>query len=171
MNNQWCPTNPFFGKSPQIVRQEDKMRAIAIAAIVAVASGCLAGDPIGKLATRLNSQIGGLWMNGMQPSFTVASNAPPAEVVGAAAKAWRMVQGTNELAIVEIREVKLTGPLGPPWRAALLKTPSGRKILLFRSQGKDHWWTRFYDVTDDKPNKTSEHISEGRERPSENAQR
>ena len=123
---------------------------------MAVASGCLAADPIEKLATRLNSETGGLWMNGVQPSFTVASNAPPAEVIGAAAKAWRMVQGTNELTIVEIREILLTGPLGPPWRAALLKTPSGTKILLFRFQGKDHWWTRFYDVPKKEQNKPSE---------------
>lgn len=134
------------------------MRAIAIAVIMAVASGCFAGDDIDKLVTRLNSETGGLWMNGGQPSFNVASNAPPAEVIGAAAKAWRIAQGTNELTIVGIREVQLTGPLGPPWRAALLKTPSGTKILLFRFQGKDHWWTRFYDVTDDKPNHTSEGI-------------
>lgn len=134
------------------------MRAIMIVAIVAIATTCLAGDSIEALTARLNAQVGGLWINRAQPIFSISSNASATQVVAAVAQAWRIIQGTNELTIIEIREVQLKGPLGPSWKAALVECPLGRKIILFRSEGNDRWWTRFYDVEDDKPNKSSHRL-------------
>jgi hypothetical protein len=106
-----------------------------------------------KQAQKLNAEVGGLWVNGTQPSFAVPSNATPTQVVMAAAQAWRINSKTNDtLRILEIRTVPLPSVFQSHWMAALIECSSGRKILLFCPEGNDHWWTRFYDATENTPN-------------------
>ena len=125
--------------------------AIVVVCLVAGAA-CRADDAISNLTRRLNSEIGGLWMNGAQPSFALPSNSTPAQVVARAAQAWRMTQGTNgTLRILELRTVQLNGPMGSPWMAAFVECASGKRVLLFRSEGDGRWWTRFFDVEEDGP--------------------
>ena len=129
------------------------MRNVVMAICLLVGSACLADDPISNLTQRLKSQTrGGLWMNGSYPSFTMPSNSLPTQVVVRAAQAWRIVAGTNDaLRIIEMRAIELNGPSGEPLTAALVECNSGRKILLFRLEGKGQLWTRFYDVPEEKP--------------------
>lgn len=129
------------------------MRNVTIAICLLAGSMCLADDPISDLTQKLNAEVGGLWVNGMQPSFAVPSNATPTQVVMAAAQAWRINSKTNDtLRILEIRTVTLPSVFQSHWMAALIECSSGRKILLFCPEGNDHWWTRFYDANENTPN-------------------
>ena len=129
------------------------LRHVGMAICLLAGAVCVADDPISDLTERLKSQTrGGLWMNGIQPSFTMPSNSLPTQVVVKAAQAWRIVAGTNDaLRIIEMRAIELNGPSGEPLTAALVECNSGRKILLFRLEGKGQLWTRFYDVPEEKP--------------------
>ena len=104
-----------------------------------------AGDPISNLVLRLNSEIGGLWINGIQPRYDIGSNDVPRDIVVKVAKAWRECEITNSTSqIVEIRDVHISGPIGE-WKAALIDCDTGKKVLLFSHLQGGGWWTRFYD--------------------------
>jgi len=115
-----------------------------------VGASCSADDGISNLTKRLNSEAGGLWMNGTQPAFSLSSNSSPTQVVAAAVRAWRVANGTNDaVRILEVRPVQLNVTSGSPWTAVLLECAAGRKILLYCHESKDHWFTRFFDVEDE----------------------
>ena len=122
------------------------MRNVIIGICFLISSVCIADDPISNLTHRLNSEIGGMWMNGV-PRVNLPSNSTPTQVVACAARAWGITTGTNDtLRIIEIRTVQLSVGQGEPWMAAFIECASGKKILLFCYDGHDYMWARFYDV-------------------------
>ena len=121
-------------------------------------SSVFAEDSIDALATKLNSDKFGLWVNGGSPILGLSSDVSINAVID---KATHMISFGDEgkrienYSIVEIRKVDLKAQ--PNCSAALLKTNLGQKILLFKYVGTD-WWTRFFDVPQNKPNQSLEAI-------------
>jgi hypothetical protein len=106
-------------------------------------------DPIDALAQRLNA-TGGMWMNGEYPDIGLPPDAKPNEVLTQAVKMVGFDQGhIKTYQIQEIREVQLDTET---YSAALVQSNLGKKIFLFKAERNSRWWTRFYDVQEEKPN-------------------
>jgi len=121
------------------------MKLLLITLALLITDVARAEDPISNLVLRLNSEFGGLWINGTQPSYNIESNDAPREIVVKVAKAWRICEITNSTSqITEIRDVQIAGPIGE-WKAALIDCDVGLKVLLFSRLEGGRWWTRFYD--------------------------
>ena len=138
------------------------MRNIVIAICFMIGSACRADDPISNLVQSLDGM--GMWMNGPGPSFAMPANSSPTQVIMKAAQAWKIVTETKTIKILEIRTVKIKHMEGPyPWVAAIVDCNSSKKILLYQCIGTNncpdgipHWWSKFYDFEENKPNKNME---------------
>jgi hypothetical protein len=127
------------------------MRPILFVTVTALVAGCgttsapiLPADPIDRLATELSA-----------PSYTRYHNGPilklPADVSVAVVVSKVLDGQLDTYSIMEVRKVKIfwkTAPDFPEsWTGALVRTPSGKKIVLFRyDESRAEWWTGFYDL-------------------------
>ena len=108
-------------------------------------------DPIDALVEELNASHG-LWINGLYPIIELPPDAAPEEVLAQAIKLVGFSQGhIQSYQVQEIRQVQITTGLTETFSAALLQTDLGTKILIFKPEGDDRWWTRFYDVPREQP--------------------
>lgn len=125
--------------------RNDKMKPLLIALSLLISDIAKGDDLISNLVLRLNSEIGGLWINGVQPRYNIESNDTPKAVVAKIAKAWRICDITNtSRQIHEIRNVQINGPIGD-WKAVLIDCDTGMNVLLFSRLEGGGWWARFYD--------------------------
>lgn len=107
------------------------------------------GDPIAALVRQLNATHG-LWINGPSPIIRLPADAKPDAVLAQAVKMIGFDQGhIKTFTIQEIRQVQLNTGNTETYSAALLQTDLGPKILLFKPENNNNWWTRFYDVPKD----------------------
>ena len=117
-------------------------------------------DPIEQLAARLNAS-NGLWINGRYPIIELPPDAKPGEVLAQAVKMIGFDRGhIKTYAIQEVRSVQLNTGRMETYSVALIQSDLGTKILIFKPEKNNHWWTRFYDVPNDKPNQASDATSE-----------
>jgi hypothetical protein len=99
----------------------------------------VASDPIDGLVARLSASP--LWMNGLFASIRLPSAATPEQVV-----AKVLERRVESYEIIEIREVHIKGGLQDPYKAALVKTNLGQKIVLFALLRDGIWWGRMCDT-------------------------
>ncbi|HNG45530.1 MAG TPA: hypothetical protein PLO76_07105 [Elusimicrobiota bacterium] len=103
-------------------------------------------DPVDRLVAELSQKP--LWSNGTFPIVPLGAKAAPAEVLRKSFESTYLAEGQiKKFRILEIRKVRV-GKLTPEnYRAALLETDYGRKIVLFRFLGAESgWWTRIFDA-------------------------
>jgi hypothetical protein len=109
-------------------------------------------DPIDALAQELNAS-NGLWINGLYPDISLPPDATPEDVLAQAAKMSGFDQGhIKTYHIREVRQVQLNTGQMENYSAALVESDLGTKILLFKHEGNNRWWTRFYAVPHDQHN-------------------
>jgi hypothetical protein len=109
-------------------------------------------DPISALARNLNAS-NGLWVNGLSPDISLPPDATPEHVVAQAVSKSGFDQGhIKTYRIREVRQIQLNAGRMETYSAALVESDLGTKILLFRYEQTNRWWTRFYDVPDEEPN-------------------
>jgi len=131
------------------------MKNIAITLLCLVFASCAGTkttvpDPIDALAQRLNASGMGMWSNGEYPDINLSSDAKPNEVLDQAIKMFGFDQGhIKTYQIQKIRQVQLDTET---YSAALIQSDFGKKIFLFKPERNNRWWTRFYDVEEEKPN-------------------
>ncbi len=115
-------------------------------------STCHTGsDSIDRLVQKLNSDIGGLWINGTYPIIRLPANAKAEEVLAQAVKMTGFDKGNiKTYKIRKVRRIKLNAIGMENCSVALVESDLGTKIFLFRYEGKTSWWTRFYDASDNK---------------------
>jgi hypothetical protein len=103
-------------------------------------------DPISALIQKLNAS-NGLWVNGTYPYISLPPDAKPEEVISQAVKMTGFGQGhIKTYQIREVHQIQLNSGLMETFSAALVESDLGTKILLFKHEGRNRWWTRFYDV-------------------------
>jgi hypothetical protein len=93
-------------------------------------------DPIDNLVTQL-SATHGMWVNGLFPTLKLPPEASDEELLAGLA---RYIKNPR---IVTVREVTIEQG-AKPYRALLLKTEEGPRILLLQHQGSVGWWSRVY---------------------------
>lgn len=131
------------------------MKRIGIVLLCLALASCsgtktIVPNPIDTLVQRLNA-TGGMWINGEYPDISLPSDAKPNEVLTQAVEMVGFDQGhIKTYQIQEIREVQLNTET---YSAALVQSDLGKKIFLFKPERNNRWWTRFYDVEEEKPNK------------------
>jgi hypothetical protein len=146
-----------------------KIKIISLVVLVIIyCISVLAEDSIDALVTDLNSDKFGLWVNGIFPSLDLPPEASSKQVIDKAV----LMAGFDEeritsYQIVEIRRVDLKAV--PDCSAALLKTNIGEKILLFKYEGT-LWWSRFFDIPNNKPNQRLEPIASLQAHPERSAE-
>ncbi len=107
-------------------------------------------DPIDTLVAKLNTTYG-MWINGEYPPIELPSDATVEAVLAQAVNLWGFDQGhINTYRIQKVRQVLLDTET---YSAALVESDLGKKILLFKHERDNHWWTRFYDVEQEKQNR------------------
>lgn len=102
-------------------------------------------DEIDWLVANLGSSYGGFtW--GMVQSVHLPETASTEEVVSNISKRPSIDKALATYKILEIRQIRF--PLiSDPYTAVLVQTAVGRKIVLFRYEGKEiGWWYRAYDA-------------------------
>ena len=110
-------------------------------------------DPIDSLVQRLNATHG-MWINGLYPDINLPANAQPEEVLAAAVKMTGFDQGhIKSFKIESLRQVELMAAGQQTFSVALVDTDFGKKIFMFRPERNNGWWTRFYDVEEEKQTK------------------
>ena len=110
-------------------------------------------DPIDSLVARLNASRG-MWINGLYPIIELPADATPDQVLFAAVNMTGFDQGhIKSFQIQEVRKVEIIGARKETFSAALIESDMGTKILLFKPEKNNRWWTRFYDVEKEKQNK------------------
>ena len=130
------------------------MKNIAITLFCLVLASCAGTkatvpDQIDALVERLNATRG-MWINGEYPDISLPSDAKPNEVLDHAILMFGFDQGhIKTYQIQEIREVQLDTET---YSAALVQSDLGKKVFLFKPERNNRWWTRFYDVEEEKPN-------------------
>jgi len=96
-------------------------------------------DAINRVTDRL--EPGGLWLNGGFPDIKLPADANAQDVVASAVNTHRL--GSKAYRILRVRRIdRPTGGIS----AALVKVGATTKVLIFFPDGKDGWWTRFYDT-------------------------
>ncbi|MBS2036375.1 hypothetical protein JST97_15400 [bacterium] len=100
-------------------------------------NGLAWADPVDHLVHRL-SESHGLWVNGLFPKLELPANASNQQLLAALASYARNPKVVSE------REVVIPGGGERPYRALLLETDEGTRILLLQHQGPVGWWSRFY---------------------------
>lgn len=121
-----------------------KVVAWTLAALALI--GMKRADPIDKLVAELSQKP--LWSNGAFPIVPLGENTAPAEVFRKSFESTYLAEGRIEkFKILEIRKVRIGKSTRENYRAALVKTEFGRKIVLFRYEGAGTgWWTRVFDA-------------------------
>jgi hypothetical protein len=117
---------------------------------LALFMGCMAShDPIKMLVKKLNA-TNGMWGNGKFSQILLPKNAKPEEVVAQAIKYKRI----NTYQVREMRKVEINVSAGmiKPCTAVLVDSNLGTKILLFSYELNELWWSRWYDIPENKPN-------------------
>jgi hypothetical protein len=130
------------------------MKRIAITLLCLALASCSGSkttvpDPIDALVQRLNA-TGGMGLNGEYPDISLPSDAKPNEVLTQAVKVFGFDQGhIQTYQIQNIRQVRLDTEI---YSAALVHSDLGKKIFLFKPERSNMWWTRFYDIEEEKQN-------------------
>jgi len=143
---------------PEYVLLRKTMKTMLVVLVCAALTSCAAApsvgtDPIDELAARLNARSG-LWINGCFPIIELPPDAKPDQVLAAAVKMTGFDQGhIKSCEILKVRQVELITGGKETFSAALIKSDLGTKILLFKPEKNNRWWTRFYDVEKEKQNK------------------
>jgi hypothetical protein len=92
-------------------------------------------DPIGRLAAGLSSSYG-LWENGAFPTLGLPANASTDEVVARTFKMTGFDQGrVTSYTVLKIRQVHIRGSLPDFYKAVLVRTDCGEKIVLCKYVG------------------------------------
>ena len=122
-----------------------KMKSAASLLIFLVCSAFTAQAPIDALVTRLSSNP--MWINGISPVISLPNTAESSAVIAECFKMTGFDEGhIKNYKILEIKKVKIRGPLPDDYYAALVDTDLGEKIVLFQySNPSTGWWTRVYD--------------------------
>jgi hypothetical protein len=108
-------------------------------------------DPIDRIVQKLNTDKHDLWANGAYPVISFPANAKPETVIAQAVKMTGFDNGhIKTYKIVKIRRAKLNAHNMRNCSAALIESDLGTKVILFRYNNKSSWWTRFYDVLENK---------------------
>ena len=103
-----------------------------------------AADPIGRLVTRLSADP--LWQNGTFPVIDLPPTAPTGQVVS------KVFGPEKRYKTLKEREVQVRGSLPDRYKAALVETDLGEKVVLMQHQGRGvGWWSRVYDAERPKP--------------------
>jgi len=129
----------------------EDMKNIAITLLCCALVSCTGtkvtvADPIDALVKKLNAS-NGFWINGLYPNINFPRDAEPNEVIAQAVQQSGFDQGhIKSYQIQEIRQVQLSTGLTETFSAALMQSDLGTKILLFKPEENNRWWTRFYDV-------------------------
>ena len=122
-----------------------KMRSAAFSLIFLFCAACTAQDPIDSLVTRLSSNP--MWINGITPLVSLPETTESRAIIAECFKMTGFDEGhVKRYKILEIKKVKIDGPLPDDYIAALVETDLGEKIVLFQhSNTSIGWWTRVYD--------------------------
>lgn len=104
-----------------------------------------AHDPIAALTNRLNASRG-LWINGLGQLIPLHEYASPKNLLEHAISQSSFKEGKiASYRILESRDLDLdAGMTG--YSAALIDSNLGQKIFVFKYDGKQQWWNRFYEV-------------------------
>jgi len=115
-------------------------------------------DAIDALVTKINATQW-MWINGIYPIIELPSDSTPDQVLTAAVKVTGFDQGhIKTYKIHDIREVQLNTGQPETYSAALVESEFGPKIFLFKPEKNNRWWTRFYDVEEEKQNRDRERL-------------
>ena len=104
--------------------------------LVLVLSGLSWADPIDNLVNRL-AATHGLWVNGLFPTLCLPPEASNQQLLAGLARYVKNPQIISEREVVIDKGWK-------PYRALLLKTDEGERILLLQHQGSVGWWSRVF---------------------------
>ena len=101
-------------------------------------------DPFAALVERLNARHG-LWNNGSYSPIQMGEYASVKEILERATANQEFDDGKiSSYRVLETRKLELNdAPAG--YRAALISSNLGPKILVFKYEGEQRWWSRFYD--------------------------
>lgn len=121
------------------------MKIIILTLVFLILVGCAKADQIDDLVARLSNDH--MWRNGAFPIINLSETASNVEVIAQCVKMTGFDQGhIKTYKIIEVRKVKIPGPIPDDYFAALIDSDFGKKIILFRYEGpKSGWWTRVYD--------------------------
>ena len=121
------------------------MRSAAISLLFLLCTACTAQDSIDSLVTRLSSNP--MWINGITPVIGLPRTTESSAVIAECFNMTGFDEGhVKHYKILEIKKVKIRGPLPDDYFAALVDTDLGEKIVLFQyNNPSTGWWTRVYD--------------------------
>jgi hypothetical protein len=130
------------------------MRLAILALIACLLAGCttppappaVASDPIDRLVANL-SATRGMWNTGIFSNLGLPQTASPEDVIQRIFS-MGLLQPVR-YKIVQIRQVHIPiAEIAPDlYTAALMRTDSGEKIVLFKYAGPAvGWWSRVYDA-------------------------
>lgn len=94
-------------------------------------------DPVDHLVDGL-AESHGLWTNGLFPKLELPAEASNQQLLEGLARYSKKPR------VVSQREVTIPGAGPRPYRALLLDTDEGPRILLLQHQGSVGWWSRFF---------------------------
>ncbi|MBI3202845.1 MAG: hypothetical protein HYZ29_15000 [Myxococcales bacterium] len=102
-------------------------------------------DAISERVKQLDAH--GLWTNGMSPHIPLPSTASTAEVVAKVLAVVGFDKGhVKTHRVVTEREVQV-GTDPKPYRAAIVESDLGKKVLFMRYEpDSSRWWSRVYDA-------------------------
>lgn len=102
-------------------------------------------DAISRQVKKLDAH--GLWTNGLSPNIDLPPTASTADVVVKVLAAVGFDKGhVKTHRVLTEREVRV-GTDPKPYRAALVETDLGKKVLLMRYESDSSgWWSRVYDA-------------------------
>lgn len=104
-----------------------------------------AHDPIATLANTLKASRG-LWINGLVQLIRLPEYASPKDLLEQAISQSSFHEGKiASYRILESRKIELNAGL-TGYSAALIDSNLGQKIFVFKYEGEQQWWNRFYEV-------------------------
>lgn len=103
-------------------------------------------DPIGALVEKLSADRDGNWQSAPHPRLDIPGITTVEDMLNRLFQQTTFDDGpVTQYSILELRGVVVAGHKPESYRAALVDTNLGRKVVLFRLEGQD-WWTRIFDA-------------------------
>jgi len=110
-------------------------------------SGCSEIDPISKLESRINSAKSSAWVNGISPKINLSQDAKPDQVLNEIFNVISFDKGrVTSFSIIEERSIELKSPGLIKYKAVLVDTNLGKKIVIYKYDGKLlGWWSKTFN--------------------------
>jgi hypothetical protein len=132
-----------------IVRKQRWIAALLCAAVVVSAQAAEPSVAIDRLVTQL-SGAQGEWRNGLYPALQLDAKATTEEVLKLLFESISFETGrVTSHQILEERAVKIPGTSSESYKAVLVDTDQGKKIVLLQWERANRvWWSRVYDAVE-----------------------